>query len=75
MFAQGYVLILYPGKHSDQFFRGILDNTVNINQALVGVVDDTPDFRIGLSYSEEEGTATDKWFYIGIHLLSEVFRK
>lgn len=32
------------------------------------------DFRIGLSYSRRRGAATDKRFYIGIHL-SEVFRK
>ena len=73
MFAQGNVLVLYPGKRSDQLFRGVPDNAIDIDQALVGVIDDAADFRIGLSYSEEEGTATDKRFYIRIHL-SEVFR-
>lgn len=74
MFFQCDVFLLYPGKHSDQLFRGFLDNPVDIDQALVGVVDDAADFRIGLSYSEEQGTAPDKRFYICIHL-SEVFRK
>jgi hypothetical protein len=74
MFFQCDVFLLYPGKHSDQLFRGFLDNTVDIDQALVRVVDDAADFRIGLSYSEEQGTAADERFYIRVHL-SEVFRK
>lgn len=74
MLAKGHIFVLYPGKHCDQLFRGLLDHTVDIDQALVGVVDDTADFRIGLSYSEEQGTAPDKRFDIRVHL-SEVFRK
>lgn len=74
MFFQGDVFVLYPGKHFDQLLRGFLDNTIDIDQCLVGVVDDASDFRIGLSYSEEQGTTADKRFYIGVHL-SEVFRK
>ena len=74
MFFQSDVFVLYPGKHPDQLFREFLDDAVDIDQCLVGVVDDAADFRIGLSYSEEEGTTADKRFYIGIHL-PEVFRK
>lgn len=74
MFFQCDVFLLYPGKHPDQLFRGFLDDAVDIDQALVGVIDNAADFRIGLSYSEEQGTATDKRFYIRVHL-SEVFRK
>ncbi len=74
MFLQRDVFVLYPGKHFNKLLRGFLDDAVDIDQCLVGVVDDATDFRIGLSYSEEEGTATDKRLYIGIHL-SEVFRK
>ena len=74
MFLQRDVFVLYPGKHFNKLLRGFLDDAVDIDQSLVGVVDDATDFRIGLSYSEEEGAATDKRFYIGIHL-SEVFRK
>ena len=74
MFVQGYILILYPGKHSYQLFRGVPDDTVDIDQALIGVVDDASDSRIGLSDSEEEGTTTYKRLYIGVHL-PEVFRK
>lgn len=74
IFAQGYIFLLYPGKHSYQLFRGFLDNAVDIDQALVGVIDDAADFRISLSYSEEQCTAADERFYIGIHL-PEVFRK
>lgn len=74
IFAQGYIFFLYPCKHSYQLFREFLDNAVDINQALIGVVNDASDFRIGLSYSKEQGTATDERFYIRVHL-SEVFRK
>ena len=74
MFAQGYILVLYPGKCSDQLFRRVFDDTININQGLVGVVDDAADMRISLSYSEEEGATSDKRFNVCIHL-SEVFRK
>ena len=68
MFLQRDVFVLYPGKHFNKLLRGFLDDAVDIDQSLVGVVDDATDFRIGLSYSEEEGAATDKRFYIGIHL-------
>lgn len=74
MFSQCDVFLLYPGKHPDQLFRGFLDDAVDIDQALVGIIDDAADFRIGLSYSEEQGTAADKRFYVCIHL-PEVFRK
>lgn len=74
MFFQSDVFVLYPRKHPDQLLRGFLDNTIDIDQCLIGVVDDASDFRIGLSYSEEEGTATYKRFYIRVHL-SEVFGK
>lgn len=56
MFFQCDVFFLYPCKHSDQLFRGIPDDALNINQGSVGVVDDVADSRIGLSYSEKEGT-------------------
>ena len=74
MFFQCDVFLLYPGKHPDQLFREFLDDAVDIDQALIGIIDDAADFRIGLSYSEEQGTAADKRFYVCIHL-SEVFRK
>ena len=74
MLLQCNVFVLYPGKHFDQLLRRFLDDAVDIDQCLVGVVDDASNFRIGLSYSEEEGTAADKRFYIRFHLF-EVFRK
>ncbi len=74
MFLQCDVFVLYSGKYLYKLLRRFLDDAVDIDQCLVGVVDDASDFRIGLSYSEEEGTAADKRFYIGIHL-PEVFRK
>ena len=54
MFLQRDVFVLYPGKHFNKLLRGFLDDAVDIDQSLVGVVDDATDFRIGLSYSEEE---------------------
>ena len=74
MFLQCDVFVLYLGKYLYKLLRGFLDDAVNIDQCLVGVIDDATDFRIGLSYSEEEGTAADKRFYIRVHLF-EVFRK
>ena len=66
-FLKGVVLALDAGKQSDQFFRRVAYDTVDINQTLVRVVDHTTDMRIGLSQSEEQGTAPDKGLHIGCH--------
>jgi len=45
----------------------VLNNTINVNQILVGIIDNTPDLRIVLSDSEEECSTADKRFDIGSH--------
>ena len=71
---KGVVLALDAGKQSDQFFRRVAYDTVDIHQALVRVVDHATDMRIGLSQSEEQGAAPDKGFHIGFHF-RDIFRQ
>ena len=66
-FLKGVVFALDAGKQSDQFFRRVAYDAVDIHQALVRVVDHATDMRIGLSQSEEQGAAPDKGFHIGFH--------
>ena len=64
---KGVVFALDAGKQSDQFFRRVAYDAVDIHQALVRVVDHATDMRIGLSQSEERGAAPEKGFHIGFH--------
>lgn len=73
-FLKGVVLALDVGKQSDQFFRRVAYDAVDIHQALVRVVDHAMDMRIGLSQSEEQGAAPDKGFHIGFHF-RDIFRQ
>ena len=66
-FLQGVVFALDAGKQSDQFFRRVAYDAVDIHQALVRVIDHATDMRIGLSQSEERGAAPEKGFHIGFH--------
>ncbi len=71
---KGVVFTLDAGKQSDQFFRRVAYDTVDIHQALVRVVDHATDMRIGLSQSEEQGASPDKGFHIGFHF-RDIFRQ
>ena len=71
---KGVVFALDAGKQSDQFFRRVAYDTVDIHQALVRVVDHATDMRIGLSQSEEQGASPDKGFHIGFHF-RDIFRQ
>jgi len=71
---KGVVFTLDAGKQSDQFFRRVAYDAVDIHQALVRVVDHATDMRIGLSQSEEQGAAPDKGFHIGLHF-RDIFRQ
>ena len=64
---KGVVFTLDAGKQSDQFFRRVAYDAVDIHQALVRVIDHATDMRIGLSQSEERGAAPEKGFHIGFH--------
>ena len=66
-FLQGVGFALDAGKQSDQFFRRVAYDAVDIHQALVRVIDHATDMRIGLSQSEERGAAPEKGFHIGFH--------
>ena len=46
---QGMVFSLDTIQCLDQFLRGVLDDTVHVHQALVGIVDHTADTGMGLS--------------------------
>ena len=71
---KGVVFTLDAGKQSDQFFRRVAYDTVDIHQALVRVIDHATDMRIGLSQSEEQGASPDKGFHIGFHF-RDIFRQ
>lgn len=73
-FLKNVVLALDAGKQSDQFFRCVAYDAVDINQALVRVVDYAMDMRISLSQSKEQGAAPDKGFHIGFHF-RDIFRQ
>ncbi len=73
-FLQGVVFALDADEQSDQFFRRVAYDTVDIHQALVRVVDHATDMRIGLSQSEEQGASPDKGFHIGFHF-RDIFRQ
>ena len=64
---KGVVFALDADEQSDQFFRRVAYDAVDIHQALVRVIDHATDMRIGLSQSEEQGAAPDKGFHIGFH--------
>lgn len=49
MLRQGMVLSLDTVQSLDQFLRKVLDDTVHVHQALVGIVDHAADIGMGLS--------------------------
>jgi len=61
------IIALQGQKRPDQLLRSVADHTVDVDQVLVRVVNDTPHLREVLPDSEEEGTASDKRFDIGFH--------